>query len=81
MWSVQTRYLLPHMLLLLETKEQQATTLHITSHTTTSHTTHHTSHYTLSLLAPVAELLQGVQEHVGLGPELYPAVDLVHGTV
>ena len=72
MWSVQTRYLLPHMLLLLETKEQQATTLH---------TTHHTSHYTLSLLSPVAELLQRVQEHVGLGPELDPAVDLLQGIV
>ena len=34
LWSVQTRYLLPHMLLLLETKEQQATTLHTTSHIT-----------------------------------------------
>ena len=42
---------------------------------------HHTSHNTLSLLAPVAELLQGVQEHVGLSPELYPAVYLVQGTV
>ena len=73
MWSVQTRYLLPHMLLLLETKEQQATTLH--------HTSNNTSHNTIILLSPVAELLQGVQEHVGLGPELDPPVDLVQGTV
>ena len=72
MWSVQTRYLLPHMLLLLETKEQQATTLHTA--------TVNTSHYTLSLLSPVAELLQRVQEHVGLGPELDPAVELMQGT-
>ena len=46
-----------------------------------AHRNSNTSHYTLSLLSPVAELLQRVQEHVGLGPELYSAVDLVQATV
>ena len=55
-------------------------TLHNSQHP--AHRNSNTSHNTLSLLlAPVAELLQRVQEHVGLGPELDPAVDLLQGTV